>query len=153
MLKRRDSAFGVGRTRGAWWKWKIDPYTIDAVLMYAQPGHGKRAGLYTDYTFGVWDGDALVPIGKAYSGLTNEEIGEVDRIVRRTIVARHGPLRAVTPTLVFELAFEGIQESTRHASGLALRFPRMARWRRDKAPADADHLAGVRALLGASDRI
>lgn len=147
MLKRRTSAYGVGRRRGDWWKWKIDPWTMDAVLMYAQPGHGRRAGLFTDYTFGVWDGDTLVPVAKAYSGLTDAEIARVDRFVRRNTVDRFGPVRAVKPELVFELAFEGIQRSSRHKSGIAVRFPRMARWRSDKRPADADTLAMLEALL------
>jgi DNA ligase-1 len=147
MLKRLTSAYGVGRPRGEWWKWKFDPYRVDAVLIYAQRGHGRRASLYTDYTFGVWDGDALVPFAKAYSGLTDAEIREVDRFVRRHTRERFGPVRAVEPRLVFELAFEGIRRSTRHKSGVAVRFPRMARWRRDKAPEEADRLESVRALL------
>ncbi len=147
MLKRRASAYGVGRQRGDWWKWKIAPYTIDAVLIYAQPGSGKRASLHTDYTFGVWSEGALVPIAKAYSGLTDAEIREVDRFVRAHTVEKHGPVRTVTPTLVFELAFEGLQRSTRHRSGIAVRFPRIARWRHDKTSADADTLETVWALL------
>jgi DNA ligase-1 len=147
MLKRLDSPYRVGRPRGDWWKWKIDPYTVDAVLIYAQPGHGRRASLFTDYTFGVWDGGELVPIAKAYSGLDNDEIRQVDRFVRRHTVQKHGPVRVVEPVHVFELAFEGIARSDRHRSGIALRFPRMARWRTDKKPADADTLQMVRALL------
>ena len=147
MLKRLDAAYGVGRRRGDWWKWKVDPLSVDAVLIYAQPGSGRRAGLYTDYTFGVWDGDRLVPFAKAYSGLTDEEIGRVDAFVRRNSVDRFGPVRVVKPELVFEIAFEGIQLSTRHKSGIAVRFPRMARWRTDKRPADADTLDTVRALI------
>jgi len=147
MLKRLDSSYGVGRPRGDWWKWKVEPLSVDCVLMYAQRGHGKRASLYTDYTFGVWDGDRLVPFAKAYSGLTDEEIREVDAFVRRNTVERFGPVRAVRPELVFELAFEGIQRSSRHRSGVAVRFPRMARWRRDKRPSDADTLQTVLALL------
>ncbi len=147
MLKRRGSAYGVGRRRGDWWKWKIEPHSIDAVLIYAQPGSGRRAGLYTDYTFGVWDGDRLVPFAKAYSGLTDEEIRQVDAFVRRNTLEKFGPVRTVRPELVFELAFEGIQRSTRHKSGIAVRFPRMARWRTDKRPEDADTLEQVRALL------
>lgn len=147
MLKRRGSAYGVGRTRGDWWKWKVDPYSIDAVLVYAQRGSGRRASLYTDYTFAVRDGDALVPVAKAYSGLSAAEIREVDAFVRRNITERFGPVRAVTPELVFELEFEGIQPSTRHKSGVALRFPRMVRRRTDKTPADADTIETVRALL------
>lgn len=147
MLKRRTSPYGVGRTRGDWWKWKVDPYSIDAVLVYAQRGSGRRASLYTDYTFAVRDGDALVPVAKAYSGLSAAEIREVDAFVRRNITERFGPVRAVTPELVFELAFEGIQPSTRHKSGVALRFPQMVRRRTDKTPADADTIETVRALL------
>jgi DNA ligase-1 len=147
MLKRLDSVYLVGRRRGDWWKWKIDPYTIDAVLIYAQPGSGKRASLLTDYTFGVWDAGALVPIAKAYSGLSNEEIAELDRWIRRHTVQRFGPVRHVEPVHVFELGFEAIARSSRHRSGLAVRFPRMLRWRKDKAPADADTLDQVRGLL------
>jgi DNA ligase 1 len=147
MLKRRDSSYGIGRRRGDWWKWKIEPHSIDAVLIYAQPGSGRRAGLYTDYTFGVWDGGRLVPFAKAYSGLTDEEIRRVDAFVRRNTLEKFGPVRTVRPELVFELAFEGIQRSTRHKSGIAVRFPRMARWRTDKRPEEADTLDQVRALL------
>jgi DNA ligase 1 len=164
MLKRRDARYGVGRTRadgGAdWWKWKIDPYTVDAVLVYAQRGHGRRASLYTDYTFAVWDdsppaaGDdgtvparVLVPFAKAYSGLTDEEIRQVDAIVRRSTREKFGPVRSVEPTLVFELGFEGIAASPRHKSGIAVRFPRILRWRLDKAAADADTLSTLRAML------
>jgi DNA ligase-1 len=149
MLKRLDSAYEVGRKKGPWWKWKVDPYTVDAVLIYAQRGHGRRAGLYTDYTFGVWDGDELVPFAKAYSGLDASEIDEVDAFVRRHSVERFGPVRRVEPRLVFEIAFEGIRPSGRHKSGVAVRFPRMARWRRDKTPAEADTIETVRALLRA----
>lgn len=149
MLKRRASSYGVGRRTGDWWKWKVAPLTVDAVLVYAQAGHGKRAGLYTDYTFAVWDGDALVPFAKAYSGLTDAEIRDVDRFVRAHTKEKFGPVRTVEPQLVFELAFEGIQESTRHKSGIAVRFPRIARWRRDKAVTDADSLESVRNLLRA----
>lgn len=147
MLKRRNSPYRVGRVRGDWWKWKVAPYTIDAVLIYAQRGSGKRASLYTDYTFAVWDGDRLTPFAKAYSGLTDDEIREVDAFVRRNTVEKFGPVRTVTPALVFELAFEGVQRSNRHKSGIAVRFPRILRWRRDKRPADADTLERVRALL------
>ena len=138
MLKRLGSPYRVGRRRGDWWKWKIDPYSVDAVLIYAQPGNGRRASLFTDYTFGVWDNGKLVPFAKAYSGLTDEEIREVDAFVRRNTIEKFGPVHAVKPELVFELAFEGIQRSTRHRSGIAVRFPRMARWRRDKKAEDAD---------------
>jgi DNA ligase-1 len=151
MLKRLGSPYQVGRRRGDWWKWKIQPYSVDAVLIYAQPGHGRRASLFTDYTFGVWDDNELVPFAKAYSGLTDEEIREVDAFVRRNTLEKHGPVRKVKPELVFELAFEGIQRSTRHRSGIAVRFPRMARWRTDKKPRDADTIETVRALLAASD--
>ena len=120
------------------------------MLVYAQAGHGRRAGLYTDYTFAVWDGDALVPFAKAYSGLTDAEIREVDRYVRQNTLEKFGPVRTVTPGLVFELAFEGIQESTRHKSGIAVRFPRINRWRTDKRPGDADSLETIRALLRAA---
>jgi DNA ligase-1 len=147
MLKRLASPYGVGRKKGDWWKWKIDPYTVDAVMIYAQRGSGKRASLYTDYTFAVWHEGELVPIAKAYSGLTDEEIREVDAFVRRHTNERFGPVRSVTPELVMELAFEGIQASTRHKSGIALRFPRIARWRKDKRPEDADSLASLRTLL------
>jgi DNA ligase-1 len=147
MLKRIGSPYRVGRRRGDWWKWKIQPYSVDAVLIYAQPGHGRRASLFTDYTFGVWDGDELVPFAKAYSGLTDEEIGRVDVFVRGNTIEKFGPVRAVKPELVFELAFEGIQRSPRHRSGIAVRFPRMARWRTDKKAEEADTLETIRALL------
>jgi DNA ligase-1 len=148
MLKRLDSAYQVGRRRGDWWKWKVQPYTVDAVLIYAQRGSGKRASLYTDYTFGVWDANGeLVPFAKAYSGLTDEEIAEVDAFIRRNTREKFGPVRTVTPELVFELAFEGIQRSTRHKAGVAVRFPRILRWRRDKPAGEADSLASIRALL------
>jgi len=147
MLKRSSSAYGVGRKRGDWWKWKIEPYTIDAVLIYAQPGSGKRASLLTDYTFGVWHEGELVPIAKAYSGLSNEEIGEMDRWIRRHTVERFGPVRHVQPVHVFELGFEGIARSPRHRSGIAVRFPRMLRWRKDKPAAEADTLENVQRLL------
>jgi DNA ligase 1 len=147
MLKRLDSGYGVGRRRGDWWKWKVQPFSVDAVLIYAQPGSGRRAGLHTDYTFGVWEGDRLVPFAKAYSGLTDAEIRKVDAFVRRNTLEKHGPVRVVKPELVFEIAFEGIQRSTRHKSGVAVRFPRIARWRTDKVPQDADSLETVKGLL------
>ncbi len=147
MLKRRTSPYGVGRRRGDWWKWKIDPYTIDAVLIYAQPGSGRRASLLTDYTFGVWEHGELVPIAKAYSGLSNDEIGELDKWIRRHTRERFGPVRHVEPVHVFELGFEGIAASPRHRSGIAVRFPRMLRWRTDKKPEDADTLEQVRRIL------
>jgi DNA ligase-1 len=147
MLKRLSSAYGVGRRRGDWWKWKVDPLTVDAVLIYAQPGSGKRAGLFTDYTFGIWEGNHLVPFAKAYTGLTDEEITKVDAFVRRNTLEKFGPVRTVKPELVFELHFEGIQPSSRHKSGIAVRFPRMARWRTDKRAEEADTIETVRALL------
>lgn len=147
MLKRRSSLYGVGRRVGDWYKWKVDPLTVDAVLVYAQSGSGKRAGLFTDFTFAVWDGPNLVPFAKAYSGLADAEIREVDRFVRRNTIEKFGPVRTVKPELVFELAFEGIQASSRHKSGVAVRFPRIHRWRVDKPAAEADTLETVRALL------
>ncbi|HJT90223.1 MAG TPA: ATP-dependent DNA ligase, partial [Bryobacteraceae bacterium] len=150
MLKRLGSPYRVGRRRGDWWKWKIEPYSVDAVLIYAQPGNGRRASLFTDYTFGIWDQGKLVPFAKAYSGLSDEEIRQVDAFVRRNTLEQFGPVHAVKPELVFELAFEGIQRSTRHRSGIAVRFPRMARWRHDKKPEDADSIETIRALLGGS---
>lgn len=147
MLKRLDSAYGAGRQRGVWWKWKIDPYSFDGVLIYAQPGRGRRANLLTDYTFAVRDGETLVPVAKAYSGLTDEEILRVDRWIRQHTVERFGPVRAVKPELVFEIAFEAINESSRHKSGVAVRFPRIARWRTDKPAAEANTLEDLRALL------
>ena len=147
MLKRLSSAYGVGRRRGDWWKWKVDPLSVDAVLIYAQAGSGRRAGLFTDYTFGVWDGDHLVPFAKAYSGLTDEEMRKVDQFIRRNTLEKFGPVRTVKPELVFELHFEGLQPSSRHKSGIAVRFPRMARWRTDKRPEEADTIERVRSLL------
>jgi DNA ligase-1 len=147
MLKRRDSAYGVGRTRDAWWKWKVDPYSVDAVMVYAQAGHGRRALLHTDYTLAVWDGDALVPFAKAYSGLTDAELARLDNWIRRNTVERFGPVRMVKPEQVFEVGFEGIQRSPRHKSGIAVRFPRILRWRTDKRAEDADSLATVQALI------
>lgn len=147
MLKRLSSPYGFGRQRGDWWKWKVDPHTVDAVLVYAQPGSGKRASLYTDYTFAVWANDALVPFAKAYSGLSDEEIREVDQFIRKNTVEKFGPVRTVKPELVFELAFEGIQLSNRHKSGVAVRFPRIARWRKDKPAIEADSLQDIKSLL------
>lgn len=153
MLKGRESLYGVGRTKasGTWWKWKIDPYAIDAVLLYAQRGHGRRASLYTDFTFAVWDEAdgvrTLVPFAKAYSGLTDEEMRKVDAVVRKTTIEKFGPVRSVTPTLVFEIGFEGIQASPRHKSGIAVRFPRMLRWRTDKQIDDADTLGMLKGFL------
>lgn len=148
MLKRKISPYRVGRQRGDWWKWKVAPLTVDAVLIYAQRGSGKRASLYTDYTFGVWDDSGnLVPFTKAYSGLTDAEIRKVDAFIRRNTVEKFGPVRTVKPELVFELAFEGIQRSSRHKSGIAVRFPRMLNWRLDKPVEEADSLATIRAML------
>jgi len=151
MLKRKSSHYGVSRTRGDWWKWKIDPFHIDAVLVYAQSGSGKRASLFTDYTFAVWHEGELVPVAKAYSGLTNEEIKRVDQFIRGNTLERFGPVRIVKPELVFELAFEGIQSSTRHKSGVAVRFPRMAHWRTDKQADQADTLDSLKALATAKE--
>jgi DNA ligase-1 len=151
MLKRRDSAYGVGRKKGDWWKWKVEPYLVDAVLLYAERGHGRRASLYTDYTFGVWDQDKLVPIAKAYSGLSDEEIRQVDAFIRKNTVEKFGPVRSVKPELVFELAFESIQLSSRHKSGIAVRFPRISRWRHDKKIEEADTLDNLRKLLEVKD--
>jgi DNA ligase-1 len=148
MLKRLSESYGVGRTsKGAWWKWKIDPLSIDAVLLYAQKGHGRRADLYTDYTFGVWDGDKLVTFAKAYSGLSDQEIREVDAFIKRNTLERFGPVCTVKPELVFEISFESIQSSKRHRSGVAVRFPRITRWRRDKPASEADTLAALRGLV------
>jgi DNA ligase-1 len=146
MLKHVDSPYRVGRKRGDWWKWKVEPYTLDAVLLYAQPGHGRRSGLFTDYTFGVWDGDALVPVAKAYSGLDDQEIARLDKWIRTHTVERFGPVRSVPAEHVFELAFEAIQASSRHKAGVAVRFPRILRWRTDLAIGDADRLDDLRRL-------
>ncbi|HLX99996.1 MAG TPA: ATP-dependent DNA ligase [Roseiarcus sp.] len=158
MLKAREGAYGIGRRKGddrtdVWWKWKLDPMSVDAVVIYAERGHGRRSGVFTDYTFAVWsagEGEPareLVPFAKAYSGLTDAEIREMDAIVRRTTVETFGPVRSLTPTQVFELGFEGIAPSRRHRSGVAVRFPRMLRWRRDKPVAEADTLEALKALL------
>ncbi len=148
MIKRLDSVYRDGRKRGDWWKWKVEPLTIDAVLIYAQSGHGRRAGLHTDYTFALWQGDGLVPFAKAYSGLTDAELLELDRWIRTHTIERFGPVRSVQPSLVFELAFEAVQLSKRHRSGVAVRFPRILRWRRDKNPQEADSLDNLRTLAG-----
>ena len=150
MLKRRDSPYGVGRPRGDWWKWKVDPYSVDAVLVYAQRGHGRRASLYTDYTFAVWNEGALVPFAKAYSGLTDAEIRDVDDYIRRNTLETFGPVRSVTPKLVMEIGFEGIQRSPRHKSGVAVRFPRILRLRHDKPIGEADTLSRLQALIEAA---
>ena len=146
MLKRIDSPYRHGRKRGDWWKWKVDPLTIDAVLIYAQSGSGRRSTLFTDYTFGLWDGDALVPVAKAYSGLDDKEILKLDRWIRGNTLERFGPVRSVQPEHVFELAFEGVNRSSRHKSGVAVRFPRIRRWRTDKPAAEADRIESLRAL-------
>lgn len=138
MLKRRDSPYHVGRKKGDWWKWKLDPLSIDAVMIYAQAGHGRRANLYTDFTFAVWKGNELVPFTKAYSGLTDAEFNKITYWVRRNTLERFGPVRRVPPEHVFEIGFEGIQKSSRHKSGVALRFPRMLRWRPDKPVQEAN---------------
>ena len=147
MLKKKDSVYQVGRKRGDWWKWKIDPLTIDAVMIYAQKGSGRRSNLYTDYTFAVKDGDKLVSFTKAYSGLTDKEFNEVDSFVKRNSLEKFGPVRTVKPELVFEIAFEGIAASNRHKSGVALRFPRISRWRKDKKPEEINTLADLKKML------
>lgn len=153
MLKRRDSSYGSGRRRGNWWKWKTDPLTADGVLIYAQSGHGRRANLYTDYTFAVWDeAGTLVPFAKAYSGLTDKEIAELDAWIKRNTTERFGPVRSVVPYHVFEIAFEGIQKSSRHKSGVSLRFPRILRWRRDKSPENANTKTDLLQLIAAFNR-
>jgi DNA ligase-1 len=147
MLKRWTSTYRPGRKRGDWWKWKIDPYTMDAVLLYAQPGSGRRATVFTDYTFAVWSGGELVPVAKAYSGLSDEEIDELDRWIRRHTIERFGPVSAVEPVYVFELGFEAIARSERHKSGIAVRFPRILRWRKDKPAAEANTLEDLERYL------
>ncbi|MGV8879552.1 MAG: ATP-dependent DNA ligase [Sphingobacteriaceae bacterium] len=147
MLKRKNAGYQVGRKKGDWWKWKIDPLSVDAVMIYAQKGHGRRADLYTDYTFAVWDGDKLVPFAKAYSGLTDKEINKVDYFIKRNTLEKFGPVRTVKPELVFEIGFEGINASNRHKSGVALRFPRILRWRTDKKKEEADTLETLKQLL------
>ncbi|PZO68174.1 MAG: ATP-dependent DNA ligase [Paracoccus denitrificans] len=151
MIKRRDSAYVGGRPRGPWFKWKRDPHVVDAVMMYAQRGHGKRSGFYSDFTFGLWSGDTLVPVGKAYFGFTDEELRELDRFVRNNTTDRFGPVRAVAPKLVVEVAFEGINRSTRHKSGVAMRFPRVSRIRWDKPAEEADHLPTLEAMIDGTD--
>lgn len=149
MVKRRDGSYKVGRKRGDWWKWKVDPMAIDAVLLYAQRGHGRRANLYSDYTFAVWKGEDLVPFAKAYSGLTDKEMKLVDRFVKSHTIERFGPVRSVEPELVFEIGFEGIAPSSRHKSGISLRFPRMLRWRHDKKASEANTLEDLKGFLPA----
>ncbi len=147
MLKHVDAQYETGRKRGQWWKWKIEPYTVDAVMLYAQLGHGRRANLYTDYTFAVWRNDELVTFAKAYSGLNNDEIIKLDKWIRQNTVDRFGPVRSIKPVQVFELAFEGISYSKRHKSGVAVRFPRIVRWRHDLSAKDADSIEDVHALM------
>jgi len=147
MLKRKNSTYKSGRKKGDWWKWKVDPLVIDAVMIYAQRGHGRRANLYTDYTFAVWNEDALVTFAKAYSGLTDKEFEEITKFVKKNTVESFGPVRSVKPTLVFELAFEGINKSSRHKSGVALRFPRIKRWRRDKPASEVNTLEDLHRML------
>lgn len=147
MLKKWDEPYHTGRKKGGMWKWKVDPYTVDAVMIYAQRGHGRRANLYSDFTFAVWDNDRLVPFTKAYSGLTDSEMNEITAFVRKNTLENFGPVASVRPDLVFELAFEGIQASSRHKAGVALRFPRIKRWRKDKIPAEADTLERLKMFL------
>lgn len=147
MLKRKAAVYQVGRKKGDWWKWKVDPLSVDAVLVYAAKGSGRRSELYTDYTFAVWDGDKLIPFAKAYSGLTDVEIKEVDKFIRQNTLEKFGPVRTVRPELVFEIGFEGINKSTRHKSGIAVRFPRMLRFRKDKTAREADTLESLRGML------
>jgi DNA ligase-1 len=147
MLKRKNAPYQAGRKKGDWWKWKVDPLSVDAVLVYAQKGSGRRADLFTDYTFAVWDEDKLIPFAKAYSGLTDAEIKEVDRFIKQNTIEKFGPVRTVKPELVFEIGFEGINESKRHKSGIAVRFPRMLRWRKDKPAKEADTLENLRLIL------
>ncbi len=148
MIKNKEGTYQVGRKKGDWWKWKVNPLSIDAVLVYAQKGHGRRSELFTDYTFAVWDDDEkLIPFAKAYSGLTDKEIAEVDRFIKSHTVEKFGPVRTVTPQLVFEIGFEGINVSSRHKSGIAVRFPRILRWRKDKAVKEADTLVNLKSIL------
>ena len=147
MLKNKKSVYQVGRKRGDWWKWKIDPLTIDAVMIYAQKGAGRRSNLYTDFTFAVKDGDKLISFTKAYSGLTDKEFAQVDAFVKRNSLEKFGPVRTVKPELVFEIAFEGIAASNRHKSGVALRFPRISRWRKDKTIDEINTLDDLKKML------
>lgn len=149
MLKRRDKPYEVGRPTGNWWKWKVEPFTLDGVLIYAQRGSGRRATLHTDLSFALWDEDELVIFAKAYSGLTDDQFEELDNWVRQNTVDRFGPVRAVEPEHVFEIAFDGVRRSNRHKSGVAVRFPRIKRWRRDLTPGDADQLSTLKRLLPA----
>jgi DNA ligase-1 len=150
MLKKKSSIYHVGRKKGDWWKWKVDPLTIDAVMIYAQKGSGRRSSKYTDYTFAVQNDDKLVTVAKAYSGLTDKEITEISRWINKNAIEKFGPVRTVKPELVFEIAFEGIAYSKRHKSGVALRFPRMKRWRKDKTVKDIDTIESVKALIEAN---
>jgi DNA ligase-1 len=148
MVKNKMGVYQAGRKKGEWWKWKVNPLSIDAVLVYAQKGHGRRTELYTDYTFAVWDADnTLIPFAKAYSGLTDREITEVDRFIKQHTMEKFGPVRTVKPELVFEIGFEGINKSARHKSGIAVRFPRILNWRKDKKPAEADTLESLKNML------
>jgi DNA ligase-1 len=149
MLKRLESPYHTGRKRGDWWKWKVEPYVLDAVLLYAQAGHGRRASLFTDYTFGLWSDGELVTFAKAYSGLSDAEIRTLDGWIKANTIERFGPVRSVPRTQVFEIAFEGIARSTRHKAGVAVRFPRIKRWRTDKPATEADTLDALVALLDA----
>lgn len=149
MIKSLESVYETGRKKGAWWKWKVNPFSIDAVLIYAQRGHGRRANMYTDYTFALWEDGKLVPFAKAYSGLTDEEIRKVDDFIKKNTKEKFGPVRSVEPVLVFEIAFEGVNLSTRHKSGVAVRFPRILRWRHDKKAEDANTLAELKGLTDA----
>jgi DNA ligase-1 len=149
MIKRADSTYGVGRKKGDWWKWKSDPFSIDAVLTYAMRGHGRRSNLFTDYTFALWNDDKseLVTFAKAYSGLTDKEFKKVDAWIKKNTIERFGPVRSVEYKHVFEIAFEGIAESKRHKSGMATRFPRILRWRQDKKIEDANTLSDLKAMI------
>jgi DNA ligase-1 len=147
MLKRKSAIYHSGRKRGDMWKWKVEPLNIDAVMLYAQRGHGRRSNLFSDFTFAVWNEDKLVTFAKAYSGLTDAEFKEITQWVRKNTTERFGPVSVVVPQLVFELAFEGIRASSRHKSGIALRFPRIKRWRKDKHPKDANTLTDLQAIL------
>jgi DNA ligase-1 len=147
MIKHKESPYGVGRKKGSWWKWKSDPKSIDAVLTYAMRGHGRRTNLFTDYTFALWDKGELITFAKAYSGLTDTEIKKLDHFVKQNTIDRFGPVRQVIPQLVFEISFEGIASSARHKSGIAVRFPRISRWRHDKKIEEANNLEDLKAML------
>jgi DNA ligase-1 len=149
MLKRKDSAYHFGRKTGIWWKWKLDPLSFDAVLTYAQKGHGIRANLFSDFTFGIWKDEQLITITKAYTGLTNKELSEINKFINKHTIERFGPVRSIVPTLVFEIGFDSLQVSPRHKAGIALRFPRILRWRKDKSPKDADTIEQIKKLLPA----